>query len=410
MSATHTTPEPGAAVADLSAPSVVRPGSLAEASEALRESDGPVLFRGGGTKLDWAGRLVEPHLVLSTAGLSGVLTHNAGDMTASVGAGTPLTELQEHLAEAGQWLALDPPTAAGGATIGGLLAAGDSGPSRLRYGGLRDLVIGVTLVLGDGTVARSGGHVIKNVAGYDLSKLVHGSLGSLALIGEVVLRLHPRSATSATVAGAADASLAAAASQRIAASPLEPAAVEWTGDGDDGGRLVVRVDGTPRAVAAATRALLELLAREGVDAEEQSAVLALDVWDGLAAGVRGRDGDTVLRLATLPSDLPAVAARVTGAATDAGAQSAVSSSVALGLHTVRLRGEDPEAVAQAAASVRQHALDHGGTVQLRRRPVEVEAHLDALGPAPGTVELLRRVKEQFDPAGRCAPGRFSPWY
>ncbi|MCY7343594.1 MAG: FAD-binding oxidoreductase, partial [Pseudonocardia sp.] len=198
---------------------VARPATVAETAAVLGDSAGTVLVRGGGTKLDWAGRVPDPDLVLDTTGLTGVLTHNPGDMTASVRAGSTLTALQEHLAASGQWLALDPPDA--GATLGGLLAAGDSGPSRLRYGGLRDHVIGVTLVLADGTVARSGGHVIKNVAGYDLAKLMYGSLGSLAVVAEVVLRLHPRPAASLTITGPADAAHATAAVLALAASPLE---------------------------------------------------------------------------------------------------------------------------------------------------------------------------------------------
>ena len=170
---------------------VQRPTSVDEAAKVLRDSRGSVLFRGAGTKMSWAGRPEDPDLVLETGGLDRLLDHNPADMTASAQAGMPLRALQDRLAEAGQWLALDPPTEPDGATLGGLLATGESGPRRLRYGALRDLVIGVTLVLPDGTVARAGGHVIKNVAGYDLSKLMYGSLGTLGLIAEVVLRLHP---------------------------------------------------------------------------------------------------------------------------------------------------------------------------------------------------------------------------
>ncbi|MDQ3103832.1 MAG: FAD-binding oxidoreductase, partial [Actinomycetota bacterium] len=190
---------------------VEAPGTLTEVSALLGGTTGTLLVRGAATKLDWAGRVTDPDLVVDTAALQGMLTHNPADMTASVRAGTPLQVLQETLAEEGQWLALDPPSASVGATVGGLLAAGDSGPSRLRYGGLRDLVIGVTLVLADGTLARAGSHVIKNVAGYDLSKLVHGSLGSLAVIAEVIVRLHPRPPASATAVGPADAAQATAA-------------------------------------------------------------------------------------------------------------------------------------------------------------------------------------------------------
>src|SRR6185503_3640544 len=181
---------------------VQRPTSVDEAVKVLRDSRGSVLFRGAGTKMSWAGRPEDPDLVLETGGLDRMLDHNPADMTASAQAGMPLRALQDRLAEAGQWLALDPPTEPDGATLGGLLATGESGPRRLRYGALRDLVIGVTLVLSDGTLARAGGHVIKNVAGYDLTKLMYGSLGTLGLIAEVVLRLHPRPETSATVVAA----------------------------------------------------------------------------------------------------------------------------------------------------------------------------------------------------------------
>jgi glycolate oxidase FAD binding subunit len=151
---------------------------------------------GGGTKgprhsvlLGPGGERDADEVELSTAGLDRVLEHNAGDLTAILQAGVPLARAQELFAAEGQMLALDPPDS--GATIGGVVATADSGPLRHRYGGVRDLVIGVTVALSDGTVARSGGKVIKNVAGYDLAKLVAGSWGTLGVILEVVVRLHP---------------------------------------------------------------------------------------------------------------------------------------------------------------------------------------------------------------------------
>ena len=161
---------------------VARPDSVAEAADLLRDTRGPLLFRGGGTKMAWGGRPDPPDVLVETSGLHRLLAHNPADMTTVVEAGMPLSTLQDVLAESGQWLALDPATQVDGATIGGLLATGESGPRRLRYGALRDLVIGVRLVLGDGTDARAGGRVIKNVAGYDLTKLMYGSLGTLALV------------------------------------------------------------------------------------------------------------------------------------------------------------------------------------------------------------------------------------
>ena len=388
---------------------VERPTSVAEAAQLLRDSEGTVLFRGAGTALDWAGTVPVTDLVLDTRAMSAVLDHTPADMTAAVQAGTSLAELQAQLAGHGQWLALDPPTEAAGATVGGLLAAGDSGPSRLRHGNLRDLVIGVTLVLPDGTVARSGGHVIKNVAGYDLAKLLHGSLGSLALVAEVVLRLHPRPVEQVTTVGPADARQAAEAAGLIAASALEPTAVEWVQQ-DDGGRLLVRDGGSPVAVAAAASQLRTLLARAGVPAAVCAPEDVAGAWAEQARAVDGEEGDTILRVNTLPTDLTATAAHASRAGAASGVGVRLTSSVMLGVHTLRLRGPEPAAVAGVAAEVRRHALDLGGAVMLRRRPAEVDALLDPLGPPPSSVELLRRVKAQFDPTGRCAPGRFRPWY
>lgn len=390
-----------------------RPGTLTETAELLRDTAGPVLVRGGGTKLDWAGRVDPPELVLDTTGLRGVLTHNPADLTASVRAGTSLAELQDSFAGAGQWLALDPASGTVGATVGGLLATGDSGPSRLRYGGLRDLVIGVTLVLADGTLARSGGHVIKNVAGYDLAKLVYGSLGSLAVVAEVVVRLHPRLPASVTTVGPADAATATAAALALMASPLEPTAVEWVSDaGSTGevGQLYVRTDGTPGSVAEADQRVRDLLAGLGVEGQPLPGDLAAQLSDEHARAVLGGEQETVLRVSGRPSEVGDLVADAARTAQRAGLALQVVSSVALGLTTLRLGGEDPGAHVEATTGLRDRASAAGASVLLRRRHPGVEGRLDDLGPAPSTVDLLRAVKAQFDPGGRLAPGRFRPWY
>ena len=165
-------------------PTVSEPTSITEAAEILRSGARVSIERDGGD------------VVLSTRGLNQVLEHEPGDLTAIVEAGIRLSELRERLAAHGQMFALDPP---GDPTIGACLAGDLSGPRRHRYGAMRDLVIGVTVVLADGTVASSGGKVVKNVAGYDLAKLFSGSAGRLGLIARVALRLHPLPAASRTV-------------------------------------------------------------------------------------------------------------------------------------------------------------------------------------------------------------------
>src|SRR5258708_22182924 len=163
----------------------------------------PVRLRGGGTKLRWGSPGPETHIELSTGRLAHVVEHNSGDLTAVLEAGVRLADAQARFATAGQMLALDAPLAAPGssepaATIGGIVATGDSGPMRHRFGGPRDLVLGMTVALSDGTVAQSGGKVIKNVAGYDLAKLLAGSFGTLGLILSVNVRLHPQPPGTAT--------------------------------------------------------------------------------------------------------------------------------------------------------------------------------------------------------------------
>jgi glycolate oxidase FAD binding subunit len=375
----------------------------------LRDSRGGVLFRGAGTKMSWAGRPHDPDLVLETAGLEQLLEHNPGDMTASAQAGMPLRALQDRLGEAGQWLALDPPTESDGATVGGLLATGESGPRRLRYGAMRDLVIGVTLVLPDGTVAHAGGRVIKNVAGYDLSKLVYGSLGTLGFIAEVVLRLHPLPDVSATIVVPASVQEATARSLALLAGPLEPAAVDWVGDPrgqGPPGRLAVRFEGTAAGVAAQTAAL-----REQLDGAAPQALADADeaaLWREYAHAHRPESGQSTAFAGTLPSRLTDVATALAGAADAAGVDVSLASHAALGLHTARFSGP-PAQQAAAFDQWRREIVAVGGTVVLRERPAEVDAEIDPLGPAPASVGLLRAVKARLDPDGRCAPGRLAPW-
>src|SRR5918996_6427537 len=159
---------------------------------------------------------------------------------------TDLRSPQADSAPHRQHLSFDAARVADGAPVGGLVATADAGPAALVFGSMRDLVIGVTMVLADGTVARSGGHVIKNVAGYDLAKLLHGSYGTLGVLAEVVLRLHPVPERSATLAIHCSLKEAAEHAATVLGGPYEPAALEWTSDGV----LLIRLVGTADALDA----------------------------------------------------------------------------------------------------------------------------------------------------------------
>jgi glycolate oxidase FAD binding subunit len=218
---------------------------------------------------------------LTLEGMQRVLEHEAGDLTCTVEAGIRLSALADALGTHGQRLALDPP---GDPTIGAVLAGNLSGPLRHRFGAPRDLVLGVTLVLADGTIASAGGKVVKNVAGYDLGKLVCGSLGSLALIGRVSLRLHPIPAAARTlVAETADAAGLVAS---LMGSPLQPSALDVLHPG----RLAVLFEGGETGVAAQMKGARGLVGGKETDGA---------IWEE----ARHRQGQSLGRVRFAPGEL-----------------------------------------------------------------------------------------------------------
>ena len=359
--------------------------TLVEELRRAAEAGTPVRFRGGGTKLGWAANRDEVEIELSTAGLDRILEHNVGDLTAVLEAGVPLATAQATFAEAGQMLSLDPPD--DGATIGGVVAAGDSGPLRSRYGGVRDLVVGIKVGLSDGTVAKAGGKVIKNVAGYDLAKLFAGSLGTLGAILEVTVRLHPLPPVTATAAaGSRDPALLASAASELAHGPLEQLCLDVRWGGGDGA-VLSRFAGATAGEQA--EAAARVLGNAGVEAQ----VIEDDdaIWRVQREGQRSSEW-AVARVSATQSDLPALFA-----ATDRLAARLVGRA-ALGLCWVKLEDRSPE---EADAAIEELRRDHIVTV-LDAPPGLRADHWGRLDPAAR--ELMRRVRRRFDPAGVCNPG------
>jgi glycolate oxidase FAD binding subunit len=361
--------------------SAVAPDTAEAIAVALRDG-GPVRIRGGGTKLAW-GRPIDVAGELSTEPLDAIVEHNEGDLTAILQGGVPLAEAQRRFAATGQMLALDPP---GGdeATIGGVIATGDSGPLRQRYGAARDLVLGVQLALPDGSVARAGSKVIKNVAGYDLAKLSTGAFGTLGVICEVSVRLHPRPAEQLTaVARGDDPAAIARGATALAHLPLEPEALDLRWD-DGTGAVLARLAGPsgPSRARAALEALGEL---DGEVVEDDDAL-----WDAQREGQRGA---CVARVSTTQAGL----GDVLGVARELGAR--VVARAALGLAWV---GLEPRAEAVQALRAR---LAPAPCV-LQDAPAEVRSAVDPWGTASAPLELMRAVKARFDPRHVCNPGLF----
>jgi glycolate oxidase FAD binding subunit len=373
-----------------------RPGSPEEAARLLRslgEEGKAVRVRGGGTKRDWGG-LGDPVAVeLETGGMAEILEHNVGDLTAVLQAGVPLAKAQAAFAEEGQMLALDPPLGAGeAATVGGLVATNDSGPLRHRYGGVRDLVVGISLALSDGSLAKAGGKVIKNVAGYDLAKLFAGSHGTLGLIVTVTVRLHPKPVGNATaVAATDDPDVLAKAAIALARLPLEADSLDaaWQGGA---GRLLARFGGaTAGDQAEATASRMREAGLDGVQTVEDDD----DLWDDLRAAQRRPEGAS-LKLSGRMTDLaPAIRA------TDA-AGGALVSRAAHGLSWITLDSGD---LVSRVGAVRD-ALDPRAVV-VQDGPEELRRELDPWGPLdPGALVVMKRLKERFDTKRIFRPGAF----
>jgi glycolate oxidase FAD binding subunit len=373
----------------------LEPATAEEAAAALADvaaGGGAVRFAGGGTKRHWGAVPTRETTELATGGLCRVIEHNAGDMTAVVEAGLPLARAQEAFGEAGQMLALDPPNPAGSSTVGGMVATGDSGPLRHRYGAVRDLLLGMRVALADGTLARSGGRVIKNVAGYDLAKLFAGSFGTLGLIVEVVVRLHPLPPERRTVVGSGtNPDALGRAVSDLAGSPLELECldVRW---GDGRGAVLARLAG--QATEERATHCVASMTSFGLDVHVEEDDGA--TWTGQMSAQRSAEG-TVVRVSGVRSELP----RVLRAAEAAGAWAV--GRAGLGLWWLTLPPGRVADVAGAVTGVRA-ALAPRPCVVLDA-PDDVRAAVDVWGPVEG-LDLMRRVKDRFDPTGACNPGVF----
>jgi len=383
---------------------VVEPGSTEETSELMKfanDQDLAVAPRGGGTTMSLGNPPRELDLILSTARMNAVVEHVPGDQVVRVQSGIRFGDLQERLAGSDQMLGVDPPEVGNGATVGGIVATNSSGPRRYRYGTIRDLIIGITVVLADGTVAKAGGKVVKNVAGYDLSKLFTGSLGTLGVIAECNFRLHPRPETARTVAvELTDTASAGAASQAILHAQIVPSAVElfWT---DEARLLTVLIEGIPSGVEAQAEATSHILRGFGE-------VGTLTDDDNVEpSSPPGAGGDEVaVKISAPPAELAGVLDSTLGAASRLGVTPRITGHAGIGVTYVGLSGGDEEARAGVVEELREIWLRRGGSVVVREAPPAFKERVEAWGPIGTRLDLTRRVKEKFDPRGILNPGRF----
>jgi glycolate oxidase FAD binding subunit len=331
---------------------------------------------------------------LSTTRLASIVDHCAGDLTATVGAGMTLEAVNAALSRAGQWLPLDPPWA-DRATIGGIIAANDSGPRRHRHGTPRDLIIGVEFVRADGTVAKAGGKVVKNVAGYDLARMLCGSFGSLVVVTSATFKLSPFAAVSRTVvASVRDAAACAELATAIASAPLTPTALEIESPPH---RVLVRFETTERAADAQADAAGALCRSAGAEATIVSGSEERDLWSGYESAVWREHADSlIVKVSVLPSDVRELL--------DQGAAASVTGRATLGVLYLRWHGAET-AGATWLEQLRSRIARRGGTAVVAAASRAFSGTIDPWGPIAAPRSLVAAVKSRFDPHNILNPGR-----
>src|SRR3989440_2329550 len=378
-----------------------------------------LLARGGGSRMSIGGRPEQIDVLLETNKLTRVLEHEAPDLTCHVEAGLTLAALQAKLAKKGQWLALDPPDAAQ-ATIGGLLASNASGPKRLRYGSARDLVIGLHVIQANGEISRSGGHVVKNVAGYDLNKLYIGSLGTLGIIVDANFKLHPLPIAERTLlltfTNAGDALHMVIA---LLGSLLTPSAIELIDSGAardmsdffgvdlpaNGYTLAVNFEGGAVTIDRQlneTRQLARKHAALMVDdltGEAQS-----HFWEAIREHTQG---SVTCKVAILVSQVAHYLQTIERVCQRYDLEAAVVAHAGNGILFIELRPSDatPRLI-EAIAALRSHAKEARGSLLVERCPVDLKRRISVWGEPGSDFFLMQRLKNQFDPNGTFVKGRF----
>ena len=411
---------------------VVAPGCVIELSHVLaaaHAAGASVVPWGGGTQQAQGHYPTEIDLVVRTNHLSGVLEYEPADLTISVEAGITMAALDALLREHGQMLPVDVPLPSQ-ATLGGVLATATDGPRRLLYGTLRDLMIGISVVEATGRVSKAGGMVVKNVSGFDMMKLYLGSLGSLAVIASANFKLIPRPRAAATIwccfpNTAAAFSLANA----IHSSQLNPAAVEYVGNFGFGSldfglkpiqnpnyqiqqNVFVLAEGLAPAVMRHVRDVSWLAEQAGaldvqvLEGEEHTAV-----WARIADLPQTAELDPnelVLRLACLPSQLAHALSAVADSAAYAGLSLLTDARALSGVAYLRVRGTSPEALLDYYQALVAALVRGAPTAQLAVLACEpgLKEQLPVWGTLPEGLDVMRRIKSEFDPQGMLNPGRF----
>ena len=381
------------------------PEVLAKIIKIAHEHRWRVLPCGSGSKLNWGGLVKDADLVVSSDRLNRIIEHAVGDLTVTVEAGVKLSDLQQTLQQADQFLPLDP-AYPDSATVGGIIATADAGSWRQRYGGVRDLVLGLTFVGADGQLAKAGGRVVKNVAGYDLMKLFTGSYGTLGIITQATLRVYPLPPASATVLLVGENSAIATAAQTLRNSGLTPTAADLLSASvvqqlelGQGMGLLVRFQSISESVNQQT-AQLETVAQQ-LGLQIEIAADEIQLWEQLK------------QMGQSPTSTSAITCKIgvvpTAAVPILTQFAELTSNRGLGIvHANSGLGNLYWDTQEATEVIKMRSLcqEQRGFLTVLESPPSLKQQLDTWGYTGNALEIMRKLKQQFDPEQILSPGRF----
>jgi glycolate oxidase FAD binding subunit len=382
---------------------VIAPSTAQEVAQVLRHCSSSglaVIPRGGGTKLWFGNRAQKADFIVSTERLNRIVEHAWGDMTATVEAGCTIDSFQQALKEHGQRLAADPlwPEKS---TVGGLLSTAQNGTLRIRYGAVRDLVLGLEMALADGSVIKAGGKVVKNVAGYDLTKLVIGSFGTLGVITRAVFRLHPIPVATATYSAWLS---TASEANRLVLAILDSTLV-YTG-------LQIRAERTDRiAVDVRFEGIPESLQDQCVKLSRIAAGCSFaecpdEVWTARQKLFVNADSALICKCSVLPARIGSFCDAVFRLA-QSGAEVAATLVVqGTGVADVRVDTARPAQQVELITALRGEMGHLDGTLIVQQCPVSLKEGLNIWGTLNDALPLMQSIKQKFDPARTLNPGRF----
>jgi glycolate oxidase FAD binding subunit len=380
---------------------------LAAVVKQAQQHQWRILICGNGSKLDWGGLAKDIQLVVSIQKCDRIIEHAVGDLTVTIEAGVKLADLQEKLRSHGQFLPIDPAYPQS-ATIGGIVATADTGSWRQRYGGIRDLLLGLSFVRADGEIAKAGGRVVKNVAGYDLMKLFTGAYGTLGIISQVTFRTYPLVATSQTIILTGKADDLAQATQTIRNSSLTPTAMDLLSASvieqlelKAGIGLITRFQTIPQSIKQQLEQVQAIAQKLNLTVTDYQDSDETNLWHKLAAIIRipGTDTAIICKIGIAP----AAAAIFLQSKPVVASNSLAMIHAASGVGQIQLKSQDMSSIAEMRSLCQQNQ----GFLTILKAPQTVKQQLDVWGYTGNALKTMQTIKQKFDSKQILNPDRFA---